>query len=55
MSAGLAVRDEDENLPSLIARADKAIYAAKSRGRDQVAIDADTAEWQLRRSRRSTG
>lgn len=55
LSAGVAERDQDESLSSLIARADKALYAAKSRGRDQVAVAADTAQWHLRQSLRSTG
>jgi len=54
LSAGIAMRDNDENLSSLIARADKALYAAKARGRDQVAVAADTADWQLRKSLATT-
>ena len=55
LSAGIAQRDQDESLSSLIARADKALYAAKSRGRNQVAVATRTAQWHLRQSLRSTG
>lgn len=42
-SAGLAVRRPGESLEDLIARADKALYAAKSAGRDRTMVAPDEA------------
>jgi diguanylate cyclase (GGDEF)-like protein len=55
LSAGIAARDGNESLAALMSRADKALYAAKARGRDQVAVAADTAERLLRRTLTATG
>ncbi|WP_338721437.1 GGDEF domain-containing protein [Devosia sp. XK-2] len=55
LSAGIAARDGNESLAALMSRADKALYAAKARGRNQVAVAADTAERQLRRSLAAAG
>jgi diguanylate cyclase (GGDEF)-like protein len=40
-SAGLATWDGSENSDALIARADKALYAAKSSGRDRIVVACD--------------
>ena len=44
VSAGLAIRDGDETLESVLYRADDALYAAKAAGRDRAYLspDADT-------------
>ncbi len=38
VSIGVALADDDEDVDTLLARADKALYQAKSRGRNQVAV-----------------
>ncbi len=38
LSAGIAMRDKNEPLHTLLARADKALYTAKNRGRDRVVV-----------------
>lgn len=51
MSAGIAMHRAGENLHSLTGRADKALYAAKTTGRDRVVVAQDFAEdrhWQGR-------
>jgi diguanylate cyclase (GGDEF)-like protein len=40
VSAGVALAGEDENLEPMLARADQALYAAKSRGRNRVELAA---------------
>lgn len=42
LSAGVAPYRADESLQSVIARADKGLYAAKARGRNQVVVAQDS-------------
>ena len=49
LSAGVAQCGTGESLQSVIARADKALYAAKDRGRDQVVVAQDPGGQRPRR------
>jgi GGDEF domain-containing protein len=43
VSTGLACWDAQEISEELVARADRALYAAKAAGRDRVIVDSDLA------------
>ncbi|MBK8012467.1 MAG: diguanylate cyclase [Deltaproteobacteria bacterium] len=47
ISAGVALREERESLPSLLTRADSALYRAKRTGRNRVCVDGEAldAHW----------
>jgi diguanylate cyclase (GGDEF)-like protein len=51
MSAGLAMHEAGESLHALMARADRALYAAKAGGRDRVIVAGDLSEAGHRQAR----